>query len=388
MSDLSPTVAAVPTTQDFTSQILATTTSLSGTLTDYNKGSQIRTLAESVGSVIEQQGIWSNSLAFQVLMYGAMGVFGITPYPAFPGLGVATFSTAQGSGGFPINQNVSIPQGTVVQTSGGVQFTTSSGVVLVSGAVSVDAPISAVVGGLLGNVPSAAISQIVTGLLYPLFVTNSAPTSGGSNVEQLSQTVARFSAAISAIGLSSPVAIANAAIGVISSGTSEVVRYSTVYEPFLYAGSGVGSGTAGYSLLIDNGTGTATASLISAVTTVIDGNPASGQVGYRDAGVPYSVVAVSGTPVVVGVSGVVNGLTTTAVVSGLITAAVSGYFKLSFGTAAQQAEIAQAVGNSVLGLMTTLSVSLYASGSGSAVSGITPSASGRIILGSLNMSLS
>ncbi len=388
MSDLTPTVAAVPTTQDFASQILATLTSLSGTLTDYNKGSQIRTLAESIGSVIEQQGIWSNSLAFQVLMYGAMGVFGITPYPAFPALGVVTFSTAQGSGAFPINQSVSIPAGTILQTSGGVQFSTVSGVTLVSGASTVDSSIAAVVGGTLGNVPIGSISQLVTGLLYPLFVTNSVATSGGANIEQLSQTVARFSAAVSAIGLSSPVAIANAAIGVISSGTSEVVRYSTVYEPFLYAGSGAGSGTAGYSLIIDNGTGTASASLISAVTSVIDGNPSSGQVGYRDAGVPYSVLAVSGTPVVVGVSGVVSSSTTTTVVSGLITQAVSGYFQLPFGTSAQQAEIAQAVGNSVLGLMTTLSVSLYASGSPTAVSGITISASGRIIIGSLNLSLS
>ena len=104
------TVAAPPGTQDVAAQLLSAMTALSGTLTDYNKGSIIRTFAESIGSVAEMQGIWSNVLAFQALQYSAMSVFGITPNPAFPAMGTVRFITSINSP-FNIAQNVTIPSG-------------------------------------------------------------------------------------------------------------------------------------------------------------------------------------------------------------------------------------------------------------------------------------
>lgn len=383
---LTPTVAAPPNTQDVTSELLSMMAALSGVLTDYNRGSQIRTLSESIGAVAEQQSIWTSSIAFQALMYSAMSVLGVTPYPAFPSVGTVTFATAPTTP-FNISQNVAISSGTVVQTIGGVQFVTTSSATLVSGTSSVSVAVQAVIGGSAGNVPPAAITQIVTGIMYPLYVTNAAAMTGGTPAEQLSQTLARASAAIAAIGLSSPVALANAAIGVVNTGTNEIVRYSTCYEPWIAAGSGAGSGTAGFTIIIDNGLGTASSGLISNVVYTLYGNPASGQVGYRPAGVPNNVIAVSGTSAVVGVTGTIGALTTTGTVSGLIAAAVSGYFSLAFGASAEQAVLAQSVGNSVLGLMTSLTVSLYASGGGSAVSSLSVASSGRIKLGALSMTL-
>lgn len=386
MTANTPTVAAPPSNTDLVAQFLSTMSALSGVVTDYNTGSQIRTLLESVGNVAQQQSIWTNALAFQALMYSAMMIMGIAPYPPFQAFGEITIQTSPTSP-FPINQNVPIASGTVVQTTGAVQFLTTTATTLVSGTSSVNIPVIASVGGLTGNVGAGTINQIVTALQYPLFVTNSLATSGGANAEQFSQTLARFSAAIAAVAASSPVAIANAAIGVIDSSTAEVVRYSTLYEPFAAAGSGAGSGTAGWTLYIDNGTGTASSGLVAAVISKLNGNGTSGSPGYRDAGVPYSVLPVTGTPAVVGVSGVVSSLTTTGIVSGLMMAAVSGYFTLAFGEAAQQALLAQAVGNSVLGLTTSLSVSLYASGGGAAVQSLTPAATGRVILGAVSLTL-
>ena len=387
MTTLEPTVAAPPSTQTVASQLLASMAALSGVLTDYNSGSQIRTTAESLGSVVEQQSIWTQALAFQALAYGAMTVLGISPYPAFPSVGQVTFATAGGSPYPTATQNVNIPAGTLVQTTGGVQFTTTANAVLASGATSVVVPATAVVGGIAGNVAGGTITQIVTGLLYPLFVTNAAAFTGGTNAEQLTATLARFSATVAAIGLSSPVAIANAAIGVTDVATSEQVLFSTLYEPFTTAGSGAGSGVAGWTLYIDNGTGAASSGLIANVITKLNGNAASGLVGYRDAGVPYVVSGVTPTYAVVNVSGTASSLTTDTALQTLINQAVSGYFTLPFGSSAQQAILAQTVGNAVLGLTTSLSVSLYASGSSTALSALTPAATGRVVLGQINYAL-
>ena len=376
---MEPTVVAPPSTQAVASQLLASMAALSGVMTDYNNGSQIRTLAESIGGVGEQQSIWTQALAFQALAYGAMAVFNINPYPAFSAVGQVTFSTAASGTPPASTQNVNIPVGTVVQTAGGIQFATTSAAVLTIGSTAVTVPVAAIQGGIAGNVGAGAVTQIVTGLLYPLFVSNASAMTGGTNAEQLSATLARFSATVAAIGLASPTAIANAALGVTNTATSETVLYSTCFEPWAAAGSGAGSGVAGWTLYIDNGLGTASQGLIN--------NTVSKLSAYRDAGVPYSVLAVVPTYAVVGVSGTASSLTTDAVLSGLISSAVSGYFTLPFGSSAQQGFLATNVGNAVLGLTTELTVSLYASGSSTPITSLNTSPSGRVVLGALNMAL-
>jgi hypothetical protein len=388
MTTLEPTVAAPPSTQDVASQLLASMAALSGVLTDYNSGSQIRTIAESIGSVVEMQGAWTQAAAAQALIYGAMGLLGISPYPVMPASGLAQFMTSTLASPPAATQNVFIPSGTIIQTPGGIQFSTTASGTLASGAATVLVPALAAVGGTTGNVPASGITQIVTGLLYPLFVTNPNVFSGGAPAEQFSQTLARFYSTVGAIPAASPYAIANAAIGVTSSGTGEVVRFATCYEPFAFAGSGAGSGTASWTLIIDNGTGSASASLIAAVTTFLNGGISGTGKQYRDAGVPYTISGVIPTYAYVGISGMVSSLSTDATVSGLMAAAVSGYFTLPFGASGSAGLLTTAVGNSVLGLMDSLSVSLYAtSGMVTAVNGISPPVSGRVVLGGLTFSL-
>ena len=65
-----------------------------GTPTDYNIGSQVRTLEEAQGSVVEMQATSDAALAFQALTYGAMSLFGIRQATAQPATGVVTFATA------------------------------------------------------------------------------------------------------------------------------------------------------------------------------------------------------------------------------------------------------------------------------------------------------
>ena len=391
MSSSGISIAAPPSTATAASQILASMAALNGTPTDYNAGSQIRTMSESIGSVIEQQGIWSEAIAYQSLIYGALYLFGITPNLATAASGTVTFQTSV-SGVMPnASQNVPIPAGTIVQTNGGTQFQTTTAVVLIAGTTSINAPVQALLAGSAGNVPIGAITNIVTGLIYPLFVTNAAATSGGADAESSSAALARFAAAVSAIGLASPTAIANAAIGVASG--AETVAFSTCYEPWIAAGSGAGSGTAGWSLYVDNGSGTASSGLIDAVNTKITGGTVSGAsndfgaLGYRDAGVPYNIYAVTPTVAVVGVSGVYASNVNQSAVQAAIQAAVSGYFTLPFGASAELGFLSAAVSNSVAGQLSSLEVALMASGSPTPLQTLATSPSGRVVLGELDLSL-
>ena len=385
------TVAAPPSTDVVVAQMLSMMASLTGVVTDYNVGSQIRTSATSVGSVVEQQGIWAQAQAYQALVYSALSLFGIQPGVATPASGGVTFATSV-SGSVPATQTVTIPAGTIVQTAGGVQFQTTSLVTLIAGAANVNANVAALIPGTTGNVAGSTINTIISGLLYPLFVSNASPASGGSNAISAAQSFALFAAMIASIGLSSPVAIADAAIGV--SYGAEIVAYSTLFEPWVAAGSGAGSGTAGWNLYLDNGTGTASSGLINAVTLKLNGGSVSGQAnagganGYRDAGVPYNIYAVTPTSAYVAVSASVVSGVSASLVSGAIAAAVSGYFTLPFGATAAQSQIAASVANAVAGQITALTVTLSTTATGSAVTGVTTSVSGRVILGMLTQSVS
>lgn len=388
-----PTISAPVTTTEAVNQMLAAMAALSGVLTDYNVGSQIRTLAESVGSVIEQQGTWTNAFVFQGMVYGAMALFGIFPGVAQSATVQLTFSTSPGGSPPPASQNVTIPTGTLVQSNGGIQFQTTSAVVLLSGNSSIVANAQAVLGGVAGNVPSGSLTQLVSNLGYPLFVTNASAATGGANAETLSETLSRLSAKIASIPGSSPVALANAAIGVQDPSTGETVMFSVLNEPFLAAGSGAGSGTAGWQLFIDNGFGTASSGLIAAVNSYLGVNvsgatlPVSGQVGFRDAGVPYGIYADSPIYANVYVSGTVANSAYATATANAIAAAVSGYFVLPFGAPAENSQIAAAVGNAGLGVLTSLTVVLTASGSPTAVSGVVPSLVQRVLLNSLSVSI-
>lgn len=380
------TIAAPPNTAGVASEILGSMAAESGVITDYNQGSQIRTIAESVGAVVEEQGIWSQALAFQALVYSALSLFNIFPSAAVPASGIVTFSTSNSGPNPPASQNIPIPAGTLIQTNGGVQFQTTAAVTISVGTGSITVPVAALNAGTAGNVPAASITQIISGLVYPLFITNAAPTSGGANAPSVANSLALFAAQIAAIGLSSPVAIANAAYGV--SYGAENVQFSTLFEPWIAAGSGAGSGTAGWTLYIDNGTGTASSGLINAVIAKLNGGTvsgasnASGAIGYRDAGVPYVVDAVTPTYAYVSVSASVVSGASVSLTSGAIAAAVSGYFSLPFGASAERANIDAVVGNATQGNLTALAIALSASsGSFSDTPTVSTAVTGRVILG-------
>jgi hypothetical protein len=329
--------------------------SQSGVATDYNPGSQIRTTGEALGSIVEIQAVSEQAMAFQAMVYGAYAAFGITPLGATGAVGTVTFATSFKPNPPVTSQAVSIPAGTIVQTVSGIQFTTTVNAVLNQGSTSVNIPVTAAITGVAGNVSAGTITQLVSSLTYPLQVSNFAPSTGGGNAETPAETLSRFTAKIASLGLSSPVSIANAVIGVTNPGTTETVKFSTVYEPWIVT---LASG-AGFDVYIDNGSGGASAGLISAVVSLLNGDLSAGELGYRPAGVPYNVYAVSPVYASVVVSG---SLLYSSFVSAATTAAqlaVQQYFgALAFGQTAYQSSITAAISNAVGGYLTNLSVTL------------------------------
>ena len=386
---LLPTVAAPPTAVQAATNMLALMAGLSGVTTDYNSGSQVRTLVESVAAVLDMQGTGAVATVLQGMAYGAMGLFGITSGAATYATGSVIWATAFPLSGAPLaTQPIGIPVGALVQTPGGITFSMLTSGLLVSGTSNVTLPAIAVQAGAAGNIAASGISgQPLTPVGYPLSVTNAAAFSGGQAAAQLSQTLALFSAKVGALGRASPYAIANAMVGLSVAG-GETVQYSAVYEPWIAAGSGAGSGTAGFTIFVDNGTGSASSGLLAAASALATGNTVSGQAGYRPAGVPFGVSGVVPVNATVTVSGVLTpGFSNPAAASAAATSAVQAYFTgLPFNTPAVQPQIAAGVVNAALGYFNSITVSLFYASGGGSVSVV--SGSGfpwRVILTSLNL---
>ncbi len=370
------TIAAPPNTSDIAAQVMAWMGAQSGVITDYNKGSQIRTLGESLGSVNEIQGVVSQALAYQAAIYAAFFAYGITPLVATSSVGTLTLQTAA-SGTLPLaNQSVYIPAGTMAQTTGGVQFQTTESVTLLAGTSSISATISAVIPGAAGNVAANTITQLVSSVSYPLYVNNAAATTQGIDAETPDQTLSRFTAAVASVGLGTPISIANAVVGVTASGSTERVMLSTCYEPWVLGLSG-----AGYQVYIDNGSGAASTNLITQVTNWLNGLTAPNQVGYRPAGVPYSVQAVVTSGATVSVSGtLIYPQFATQVTTAAATAEQNYFNSLQFGATAESSQLTAAVGNAVAGYVNSLTVALNLGGN--PVSSIAVAPYGRVILNS------
>jgi hypothetical protein len=365
---------------------------LNGKATDYIQGSQIRTLAEAVGAVNEFQGVAGQALALQAMIYGALSLFNIQLPTATFATGLATFATSIPVSGAPVApQSVDIPAGTLMQTAGGIQFKTVTDTVLASGTSSVIASITATTAGALGNVASGAITGTpLSSIGYPLYVTNTVATAGGTDAGTQSSALALFAAKVMSLGLASPVAAANAPIGLTVSGTGETVRFASNYEPWLAAGSGAGSGVAGFTLYVDNGSGGASASLLAAVQAWITGSAAAGQSGYRPAGVPFSVQPATPVYASASVSGTLwPGLLATGSVTPAVTSGITSYFNsLGFSpAAAYQSQIAAAAADAGLGAFSSLMVNLYYSGSATPVPVVSGGVGTRVILAGLTVNI-
>lgn len=378
------TIAAPPTTEDAAADLLAWMGALNGVVTDINPGSQVRTMAEAAGSVIDMQGVIVQALAFQALVYSAFAAFNVTPLLGTPSTVPLTFSTGAGSSPPVAPVPIAVPAGTAVQTVGGTGFATLVDAIIPQGSTSIVVPGAASIAGAAGNVPAGSITQITTSLAFPLVVNNnSQAATGGADAETPAQTLARFTAVIAAIGLGTPVGIPSGCIGITVPNTLEAVEFATCYEPWIaqLAGGALFSQlTAGFQIFIDDGSGVASPALIAAVTAYMNGNAATGAEGNRPAGVPFTVNAVIPVTANVTVSGTaIQPGDVPALEAGVLTA-IQQYFTLPFGTPAELQQIIAAVANVVAGNVSDLTIGMTDT-TGAPQSVITAQPIQRVILG-------
>lgn len=352
------TIAAPPTTQEVALTLLQWMFSQTGTLTDYNIGSIVRTYAEAVGAVQEVEGVSSQAQAFQALVYSAYTAFGIVPLTGTSSAGSVTFSTLSNLP-LPAGLNVSIPAGTIVQAINGTQFSVSSSVILTSGMTSISTNVASSQTGSITNVVSGSIIYVSSSLSYPLAVINNGPTSGGTDVELPSQTLGRFTAFVQSLGLASPIAIAGSVIGVTYSnnGVVDTVEYSTCYEQWIIdTQNGLSDPTIGFTVYIDDGSGAPTTQLINTVYNYLSNG---GVAGFRPAGIPYSVASV--IPVSASVSVTVTSLNPSLnpSIETAIEQAVQVYFaSLGFGEVAESTQLIAGIANVTFGQISSLQVEL------------------------------
>ena len=213
-------------------------------------------------------------------------------------------------------------------------------------------------------------------------MSNLSPTTGGGNAETPAQTLSRFTAIVASLGLSTPVSIANAVIGVNNPGTSEYVKFSTVYEPWTVT---LASG-AGFDVYVDNGSGGASSGLLSAVTSLLNGSQATGALGYRPAGVPFTVNAVEPVYATVNVSGSVtySSFVTSATAAAQV-ALVQYFASLLFGQTAYESAVNAAISNAIGGYLTNLSIQMLYNGT--AVTAVSGTAIQRVILQNFTVNL-
>jgi len=376
-------VPAPPTTAQVAVRIMASMQAQQGVATDFNPGSNVRTYSEATGSVVEIQGISMQALVFQAMIYGVYAAFGITPLPETYATVSLVFATTSGANPPPVPYAVSILQGTIAGTAGGVNFQTTQAVVLPIGSSSITVPAVAVDPGPTGNVGPNTITNLLTSLTYPLVVYNPVAAQGGSNAEVPSQTLARFMAKVAALGLGSPVAIANSVIG-IAGAPGETVQQANCYEPWM-----VTSGTpeAGFTVYIDNGSGNASTTLINNVITFLNGNLQTGALGNRPAGVPYQVLAV--VPVIcnIVITGTVSSSTLISTLTTSITNDIDAYFQtVQFNQTVYQTTIVALVANVSGAYLTALSVVLE-DANGNPVSSVSALEYERVILNQLTITL-
>jgi Baseplate J-like protein len=177
----------MPTQVDISSQIVS---ALGVTIPDLDCsiGTPTRKIIDAVSEVVAEAYVDQFFLGYNYDISSLTGsalddfvnLFGMTRFGARRATGTATFAVPQAA-----VSATSVPAGTAISTNDSppIVFTTLITSVMPIGAVSIDAPIIAQVGGSNGNVTPNAIVNFGTPLTGFSRVTNTNATSGGSDAE-------------------------------------------------------------------------------------------------------------------------------------------------------------------------------------------------------------
>ncbi|WP_428375206.1 baseplate J/gp47 family protein [Lichenicoccus sp.] len=255
--------------QNFTTLVANMAASAQGAcvaLLDVSVGSLLRALLESSASVA----LWLQYLVLQVLSMTRLstsvgtdadswvGDFGLTRLPAIPATGIVVMSALS-----PVGQSATVPTGALVKSSDGTQsFLVVGGPYLrAQGTASVSVPVQAVVAGVLGNAQAGSVTILGTAIPGIDTVTNPVAFANGAPAETDQALCARFVIYVNTRSQATEQAVANA-IASVQQGLSYVIQENMTSAGTVLPGN--------FNVIVDDGSGSPPASLLTAVAAAID----------------------------------------------------------------------------------------------------------------------
>ena len=245
-------------------------------LLDLTVGSTLRAVLEANASIA----LWMQWLILRVLqttraatstdsdLDSWMADFSLTRLPAVPANGIVTFSRLTAT------QAAFVPIAALVRTADGTQtFVVSAapayltfsailnGYTIAAGNLALDVPVQARISGTAGNVQAAAVSLLATAIPGIDAVTNAQPFQNGLDSETDSAFRARFQNFIDSRSRATPLAV-----GYAISNVQQGLEYA-IQENIDPSGN---PRLGCFVVTIDDGSGSPSASLLSAVSAAVD----------------------------------------------------------------------------------------------------------------------
>lgn len=258
------------------SNIATATQAACSSLLDFRVGSILRATAQAVASVV----LWLQAIILQTLTLTRASTsvgddldtwvadYGVSRLPAVPSTGTVTFSR------FTATQQAVVPVGATVQTADGSQnFAVTAdpantaysaalgGYVLLANTSSVNVPVQNTAGGAAGNVQANTITVITSPIPGVDAVTNAAGFINGIDAESDAALRTRFVLFLASLSKATKGAVGAAILGV-----QQGLNY-TLTENQNYNGT---TNNGYFYAVIDDGSGNASAGLLSSVASAID----------------------------------------------------------------------------------------------------------------------
>lgn len=284
----------VKTVDSIVASMINNLAAITDEITDFNKGSKIRSLFEAVAIELDTY--------YQALLSGLHDTIPVAIYRSFnfarlqptAATGVVTFTRVTGGTG-----DIAIPAGTRVQVPGSeIVFQVSEATTLASGSTTVDADVTAISTGTAGNAAAGSITEIVDAVAGVASVTNAAAFVTGTDLETDIERKTRFRAWIASLGRATKAAVQYGAelakLYDANGDVTEQVVEALVHEPC------IDESPAGDAGVIDvylwNGVDGASAELIAEAENILVGytdDDGTVVAGYKGAGVICNVDAVN-----------------------------------------------------------------------------------------------
>lgn len=311
--------------QTVTSDMVAQVIKLMPALTDYAPGSITRTLIETMAGEVQRSQFQAFTNTLEGITVGTYRNFQFNQLAAVPTSGLCTFTRTTSTGTLTVSagHRVSVPGSTER-----LYETTQAGTFAV-GSLTVSIPVRALTAGTAGNTAATTITVNVSTPPGDMnAVTNPNAFFNGLEEETDEARFGRFQQFIAGLSGGTKIAIEAAARGVQlldSNGqVTERVTGVLVHEPFLELLPYLGR----VELYVDNGSGTASATLLAEVVKAVAGytNESGAKIeGEIAAGIQLVVFAVTASALAVSVSVTVGQGFTLTDVGTAVSTAITNY---------------------------------------------------------------